>query len=119
MTAREEDILANQNLIKKGIVLDKLFESVLVEPGVNANDVYIGDKNAILMATRILGYGHEYRVDIEDDFNAKDTVIVDLRKIQTKDIDLGKLNRENLYTFTTPTTKNVIEFKLLVEAGSQ
>ena len=44
MTAREEDILASQNLIKKGIVLDKLFESVVVEPGVNPNDIYIGDK---------------------------------------------------------------------------
>ena len=45
MTAKEEDILASQNLIKKGVVLDKLFESVVVEPGLNIDDVYIGDKH--------------------------------------------------------------------------
>ena len=57
MTAREEDILASQSLIKKGVVLDKLFESVVVEPGVDINDIFIGDKNAILLATRVMGYG--------------------------------------------------------------
>jgi hypothetical protein len=59
MTAREEDILASQSLIKKGVVLDKLFESVVVEPDLNINDILIGDKNAILLATRVLGYGPE------------------------------------------------------------
>ena len=59
MTAKEEDILSNQNLIKKGIVLDKLFESIVVDT-VNINDIVIGDKNAIILATRLLGYGPEY-----------------------------------------------------------
>ena len=30
MTAKEEEILASQNLIKKGVVLDKLFESIIL-----------------------------------------------------------------------------------------
>jgi hypothetical protein len=59
MTAKEEDILASQNLIKKGVVLDKLFESVVVDAGVDVGDIFIGDKNAILLATRILGYGKD------------------------------------------------------------
>ena len=48
MTAKEEDILASQNLIRKGVVLDKLFESVVVEEGLDIGDIFIGDKNAIL-----------------------------------------------------------------------
>ena len=59
MTAREEDILTNQNYISKGIVLDKLIESLIVSK-VNINDIIIGDKNALLIASRILGYGKDY-----------------------------------------------------------
>ena len=120
MTAREEDILENQNLIKKGIVLDKLFEPVLVEPGVNPNDILIGDKNAILMATRILGYGADYKVEINDPFTLeKQEVIIDLGKVQTKDIDESVLNSKNRYTFTLPSNGKVIEFKLLTHGDEQ
>ena len=48
-------------LIKKGVVLDKLFESVVVEKGVEINDIFIGDKNAILLATRVMGYGADMK----------------------------------------------------------
>jgi hypothetical protein len=114
MTAREEDILASQNLIKKGIVLDKLFESVVVEPGVNINDIFIGDKNAILLATRILGYGKDYEVEITDPFTLeKQKVVIDLSKVQTKDINEKLLNSENRYTFKLPKSGKEIVFKLL------
>jgi len=52
MTAREEEILSSQNLIKKGIVLDKLFESIIVDKKVNPDDIILGDKNAIMLAKR-------------------------------------------------------------------
>ena len=58
MTAKEEDILSSQNLIKKGVVLDKLFESIVVDD-IKIDDITIGDKNAIILATRVLGYGPE------------------------------------------------------------
>ena len=120
MTAREEDVLANQNLIKKGIVLDKLFESILVEPGVNPNDVFIGDKNAILMATRILGYGADYQVEITDPFSSeKQTVTIDLGKVQTKDVNESILNSKNRYSFTLPSNGKEIIFKLLTHGDEQ
>jgi hypothetical protein len=59
MTAREEDILTNQNLIKKGIVLDKLLESLIVTP-VKIDDILVGDKNAAFFAARRLAYGDTY-----------------------------------------------------------
>jgi hypothetical protein len=120
MTAREEDILANQNLIKKGIVLDKLFESVVVEPGVNPNDIFIGDKNAILMATRILGYGADYQIEMTDPFTLeRQTVVIDLGKVQTKDVDDDVLNSKNRYTYKLPASGNDIIFKLLTHSDEQ
>ena len=114
MTAKEEDILASQNLIRKGVVLDKLFESVVVEDGLDINDIFVGDKNAILLATRVLGYGADYEVEITDPSTLEpQKVIIDLSKVQTKDIDFDKLNSMNSYEFELPTLKKTIKFKLL------
>lgn len=114
MTAREEDILASQNLIRKGVVLDKLFESVVVQKDVNINDIFVGDKNAILLATRVLGYGPDYKVEVNDPFTGElQKVTINLAKIQIKEVDLKKLNTENRYDFTLPTSKTKIIFKLL------
>ena len=60
MTAKEEDILSNQSYITKGIVLDKLLDSVIINKDIKHRDLVVGDKNAVLIATRILGYGKEY-----------------------------------------------------------
>jgi len=59
MTAKEEDILTNQSYIEKGIVLDKLLQALIVSK-INYNDLITGDKNAIMIAARILGYGKDY-----------------------------------------------------------
>ena len=64
MTAKEEEILSSQNLIKKGVVLDMLFESIIADKTLKIDDIVIGDKNAIVLATRILGYGPEYKIQI-------------------------------------------------------
>ena len=61
MTAKEEDILSNQNYIEKGIVIDKLLQSLIVSD-VDYKDLIVGDKNAIVIAARILGYGASYEV---------------------------------------------------------
>ena len=63
MTAKEEDILSNQAYIENGTVLDKLLDSVMVSK-INIKDLIIGDKNAVLIATRILGYGSDYKTII-------------------------------------------------------
>ena len=114
MTAKEEDILASQNLIKKGVVLDKLFESVVVDEGVNVGDIFIGDKNAILLATRILGYGKDYQVEMTDPSSGeKQKVNIDLSKVQVKEVSEDALNSENRYEFDLPLGKKKIKFRLL------
>ena len=59
MTAKEEDILTNQNYIKQGTVLDKLLQSLIVSK-INYDDLIIGDKNALFIAARSLVYGGNY-----------------------------------------------------------
>lgn len=113
MTAKEEEILTSQNLIRKGVVLDKLFESIMVDPKINIDDIILGDKNAIMLATRVLGYGPEYAIEIENELGEKEKITVDLTKVQIKEVDMSKISSDNKYTFVTPTGKNTIVFKLL------
>lgn len=113
MTAKEEDILASQNLIKKGVVLNKLFESIIMDD-IDINDIIIGDKNAILVATRLLGYGPEYHAEVTDPSTLeRQKVVIDLGNIKVKEIDESLLNRENRYPYTLPHSNIPIEFKLL------
>ena len=112
MTAREEDILSSQNLIKKGIVLEKLFESVMIDPKL-ADEMLVGDKNAVLIVSRMLAYGPEYVVEMTDPYSGlKQKQSIDLSELKPKEIDYSQLNPQNRYTFTTPSGR-VIEFKLL------
>ena len=71
MTAKEEDILTNTNLLKTGRAIDVLYKSLLVGNGkgqvVQLDDMIVGDKSALMLATRILGYGPEYGITLTDD----------------------------------------------------
>lgn len=118
MTAKEEEILASQNLISKGVVLDKLFESIIADKKINIDDIIIGDKNAIVLATRILGYGPEYKIQVPS-IEGQTEIQIDLSKVQTKDVDLDKLNRENIYEWVTPVGKNVIKWKMLTHGDEK
>jgi hypothetical protein len=114
MTAKEEDILTSTNLIRKGVVIDKLLESIIVEPGVSLSDLIIGDKNAILIATRVLAYGPEYNVTVTDPAeNEPVQTKVDMSKLSIKEVNENLLNRQNEYEFTLPQSKTLIKFKLL------
>jgi hypothetical protein len=115
MTAREEDILTSQNLIKQGVVLDKLFESLIVTP-IDYNDLFVGDKNAIMVAARILGYGKDYVVEIDDPFSPgnKQKVTIDLTQIEHKEVDYSLFeHRKNEFDFELPQSKRVVTFRLM------
>ena len=109
MTAKEEDILTNQNYIQKGIVIDKLLQSLIVDKSINYNELLIGDKNALLIAARLLGYGKDYEFTYMGE-----KVTIDLSGVDNKPFDSSIVkNGENKFEFTTPTTKDVLTFKLL------
>jgi len=115
MTAREEDILTSANLIRQGTVLDKLLQSLIVSP-VRYDDIYVGDKNAIMVAARILGYGKDYDIEVEDPFSpgAKQRLTIDLQDIRDKEIDWNVMpENENKFQYTLPNSKRIVTFRLL------
>ena len=113
MTAKEEDILTNQNYLRQGVVFDKLLRSLIVSK-VNYDDLTIGDKNAVLIAARILGYGKDYEIKYPHPITGEDEhITVDLTAIKNKEVDYSKLNYTNEFTFVLPMSKNEITFKVL------
>ena len=109
MTAKEEDILTSQNLIEQGIVIDKLLESLVIDKKININDMLVGDKNAIMVASRVLGYGKDYEFAYDGEEQS-----VDLSKLEPVDIDFTKYTKGvNEFTFELPSSKRSLTFKLL------
>src|SRR5210317_1137349 len=109
MTAKEEDILTNQNYIQKGTVLDKLLESLIVTEGVKVDDLIVGDKNAALIAARVLGYGSDYKFT----FMGKEQN-VNLAELENKYFDESKITKgKNEFEFELPHSQNKITFRIL------
>ena len=108
MTAKEEDILSNQSYIQKGVVLDKLLQSLIVSE-INYQDLIVGDKNAIMIAARVLGYGKDYEFEYKGE-----KVIVDLSQLDNKQFDETSISQgQNEFSFTLPSSGSEITYKLL------
>tara|TARA_A100001391_G_scaffold204437_1_gene200121 strand:- start:1780 stop:2532 length:753 start_codon:yes stop_codon:yes gene_type:complete len=110
MTAKEEDILTSQNLIKQGKVIDVLLDS-LVQGDFDMNDMLIGDKNAVMIAARVLGYGKDYEFEMEDPLTGeKEKQVLDLTTLDHKEIDF-----DGDYTFELPNSKRVLGWKFITQ----
>lgn len=123
MTAKEEDILTTQSYIKDGSVLDRLFQSLIVSNGeglpIKYVDLVTGDKNAIMIAARILGYGKDYEVEITDPFSdKKQKDVIDLTQFDNKPYDGStqtELNK-NQYEFKLPRSERYLTFMAMTES---
>ena len=114
MTAKEEDILSNQSYIEKGVVIDKLLQSLIVSD-INYNDLIIGDKNAIMVAARVLGYGKNYSFSYDGE-----KIDIDLTLLENKPIDESNFTKGvNNFSFKLPTTNTEITFKILTHKDEQ
>jgi len=112
MTAKEEDILTNQSYIQNGTVLDKLLQSLIVSK-INYNDLITGDKNAIMVAARVLGYGSDYTFNYDGQ-----EYTVDLSKIDNK--PFKTLNKGvNEFSYTLSSTGVNITYKILTHGDEQ
>jgi hypothetical protein len=109
ITAKHEDILSNQNLIKKGVVLDEFLKSIM-------DDLLVGDKNAIFIAARISAYGSDYTINVKcKECGETVSVIVSLDQIKHKQYNISDVKvGENKFNFTLPSGKNVV-YKLLTQ----
>lgn len=108
MTAKEEDILTNQSYIQKGIVLDKLMTSLIVSK-INYDDLIVGDKNAVMIASRVLGYGKDYKFKYNGEHHE-----VDLSTLDNKVIDESLFTPGvNEFDYVLPASNLPITFRLL------
>jgi len=115
MTAKEEDILTSANLIKQGVVVEKLLESLIVDKSIKVDDLLIGDKNAVLIASRILAYGKEYEVEVDGR-----KIEVDLTQLKDNQLDDSIVtNGANEFEFELPATKRKLTFKLLTSGDER
>jgi len=114
MTAREEDILTSQNLIKQGVVLDKLMQSMIVSP-IKFDDLVIGDKNAIMVAARILGYGKAYEVSVEcPSCNTANKIDIDLTELPETNVpEDANMIAPGIFEYVLPQSQRVVHFRLL------
>ena len=107
MTARHEDILTNANYIRQGTVLDRLLKELIITE-IDYDQLLVGDKNALLIAARILGYGKDYTIN----YGGKE-VTVDLTQLSEKQVDFSLFKAgENEFSFSLPNSGNVVTFKL-------
>ena len=117
MTAKEEDILTSQNLLKKGLAIERLLESVILDKTINPKTMLVGDRNAILVAARITGFGSEYETQITCPACSKNSEYsFDLEEAGRKEVVLPEGVEETdsgTFTLTLPITGVLTEVKLL------
>jgi hypothetical protein len=125
MTAKEEDMLTSRTLLKKGIALDRVVQSLIVDKTINVDSLLIGDKNALIIATRVSGYGNEYKTKVtcpacastdEYNFDLNDSVVY-----RGEDTDILSItdNQDGTFDVVLPKLKTNVTFRLLIGADEK
>lgn len=115
MTAREEDILTSRALLKKGTVITELIKSCLIDKTINPIDMLTGDRNAMMVAIRITGYGAEYDVEVEcNECASKLPRTFNLGELPIRRLEIAPVQEGmNLFEFMLPYSKKAVRFKFL------
>ena len=125
MTAKDEDILTSNALLKKGVVLDRLLQNVIVDKKVKPDSLLVGDRNAILVATRISGYGESYDVKMncptcfsvaDHSFNLSDLNVQRAENLEEKG---ATLSQDNTFLINLPKTGVQVGLNLLTGADEK
>jgi len=120
MTAKDEDILTSPALLKKGVAIDRLIQNLVVDNNINPSNLLIGDKNAMLLAARISGYGEQYPVALQcnscgevtqHDFNLAELELN--HGVQPGEGNNVSLTERGTFIAELPVTKFSAEFRLL------
>jgi len=115
MTAREEDILTSRALLKKGTVISELIKSCVIDKSINPADLLSGDRNALMVAIRITGYGQEYDAEIEcSECNVKTPQQFNLAALPIKSLEIEPaIPGMNSFEFLLPSSKKTVRFKFM------
>lgn len=112
MTASEENILTSESLIKKGTVITELIRACLVD-NVDPLELLSGDRNALMIAIRITGYGPKYDGEVVcGDCGFKGARAFNLTELGIKPLALEPVvPGMNEFTFMLPGLKIPVNFK--------
>lgn len=119
MTAKEEDILTSRALLKKGIALDRVITSLIVDKNINPNTLLVGDRNAIIVAARVSGYGSDYNTtvtcpscteQVKYSFDLNDAEVYRGNSLQDTE---AIANEDGTFTTLLPRSKVEVTFRLL------
>ena len=124
MTAKEEDILTSETLIRKGLAINRLLQAVIMDPAIEVESLLIGDKNALLVATRITGFGPVYETKVNcpgcSEEVTQEFLLDELTHVTPGEMPKGvTVNDANNFVFELPTTKITAEVKLLTTADER
>jgi len=123
MTAREEDILSNQQFMLDGTIFDRLLSNIIVDKSIRVEELMSGDRNALLFAARISGYGADYVMKLPCPKCTKVSEFVfDLEKVSSvHDIPEGVdfLESEGLFQFVLPMSELSVKVRVLTGADEE
>jgi len=123
MTARDEDILTSRSLLKKGVAIDRLLQNIIIDKKINLDSLLIGDKNALIVAARITGYGAEYKTKLMcPSCGTHAQTSFDLESVGSQELEMPpEVDKTANGTFivTPPRTKVQVELKLLTGADEK
>jgi hypothetical protein len=119
MTAKEEDILTNINLLRQGIAIEKMLKSLIISK-INYEDLTVGDRNGLLIAARVLAYGKDYSFKYNNPRTGEEEVAnIDLQNLKYKQVNEALFTNKNEFEFELPHSKNVVTFKILTVADDR
>lgn len=127
MTAKEEDILSSKTLLKQGVAIDRFLQSVLVDQRLTPDQMLVGDKNALIIAARISGYGNDYNAAIGcpncGSQNKCEVDLLEARHAYAGAFDeslegeapegISGPNAGGFYNITLPSSKAVFEVRMM------
>ena len=112
-------MLTSTTLLKKGVALDRVIASLIVNKTIDPDSILVGDRNAIIIATRVSGYGNTYDTTVtcpncgtkqEYSFNLNHAKIYN----GSDAVDLGvKANDDGTFNVSLPRTGVDVQFRLL------
>lgn len=120
MTAKEEDILTSRALLKQGIAIDRMLKNIVIDKSIDINQLLVGDKNALIVAARITGYGPEYETKVSCP-SCSETIEYAFSLEDQRTVDIGEGMDKNNVTLSEngtlfielPTSKVTVEAKML------
>jgi len=120
MTAKDEDILTNRDLLKKGLAIDRLISNLIKDKSINPEHLYVGDRNAIMIYGRTSAYGADYKTKLNcPNCGEPNKCVFDLSKHEvfhgnSFDTELIKITENATFELTLPLSKIKVEVRPLM-----